>query len=97
MRGDLTRQINVRLDADTIDAINELIQRGDFSNVAEFIRYSAKYVLRGYEGRTPPPHVNRHSLLAKTATATEARMAAATSAGIAARSWYSGPSLTAVS
>ena len=55
MRGDLTRQINVRLDQDTIDRINQLIQEGEFYSMAEFLRYASNQLLKRYEGRSPPP------------------------------------------
>lgn len=55
MRGDLSRQINVRLDVQTIDRINQLIEEGEFSNMADFLRYSVNQILKRYEGRSPPP------------------------------------------
>lgn len=55
MRGDLTRQINVRLEQSTIDQINQLIQEGEFYSMAEFLRYAAIQTLKRYEGRSPPP------------------------------------------
>ena len=55
MRGDLSRQINVRLDVQTIDRINKLIEDGEFSNMADFLRYSVYQILKRYEGRPPPP------------------------------------------
>ena len=55
MRGDLSRQINVRLDVQTIDRINKLIEDGEFSNMADFLRYSVNQILKRYEGRSPPP------------------------------------------
>ena len=54
MRGDLTRQINVRLDVGTIDKINDLIRDGDFFSMADFLRYAANQLLKNYEGRSPP-------------------------------------------
>lgn len=58
MRGDLTRQINVRLDVGTIDKINDLIRDGEFFSMADFLRYAANQLLKNYEGRSPPPLVN---------------------------------------
>ena len=55
MRGDLSRQINVRLDVQTIDRINQLIDDGEFSNMADFLRYSVNQMLKSYAGRSPPP------------------------------------------
>ena len=55
MRGDLSRQINVRLDVQTIDRINQLIEEGEFSNMADFLRYSVNMMLKSYAGRSPPP------------------------------------------
>ena len=54
MRGELTRQINVRLDVSTIEKINDLIRDGEFSNMADFLRYSVNQILKRYEGRSPP-------------------------------------------
>ena len=55
MRGELTRQINVRLDVSTIEKINDLIRDGEFSNMADFLRYSVNQILKRYDGRSPPP------------------------------------------
>jgi Arc/MetJ-type ribon-helix-helix transcriptional regulator len=55
MRGELTRQINVRLDVSTIEKINDLIRDGEFSNMADFLRYSVNMMLKSYLGRSPPP------------------------------------------
>ena len=55
MRGDLTRQINVRLEQSTIDQINQLIADGEFYSMAEFLRYACNQILKKYEGRSPPP------------------------------------------
>lgn len=55
MRGDLTRQINVRLDENTINKINELIADGEFFSMADFLRYAAIQTLKRYESRSPPP------------------------------------------
>ena len=54
MRGDLTRQINVRLEQSTIDQINQLIADGEFYSMAEFLRYACNQILKRYEGRSPP-------------------------------------------
>lgn len=54
MRGDLTRQINVRLEQSTIDQINQLIADGEFYSMAEFLRYACNQILKKYEGRSPP-------------------------------------------
>ena len=55
MRGDLMRQINVRLEQSTIDQINQLIADGEFYSMAEFLRYACNQILKKYEGRSPPP------------------------------------------
>ena len=55
MRGELTRQINVRLDQSTIDQINNLIAEGEFFSMADFLRYATIQTLKRYEGRSPPP------------------------------------------
>ena len=55
MRGELTRQIKVRLDESTINQINDLISQGEFFSMADFLRYATIQTLKRYEGRSPPP------------------------------------------
>ena len=55
MRGELTRQIKVRLDESTINQINDLISQGEFFSMVDFLRYATIQTLKRYEGRSPPP------------------------------------------
>ena len=44
-------QVNIRLTPDEADAIDRLIESGDFDNKTEFIRFALKKVLKAYDGQ----------------------------------------------
>ena len=48
---------SIRIDAETRRKIEALVERGDLTNVTEFIKYAIRVTLRDYSGRaiTPPP------------------------------------------
>lgn len=48
--------VGVRLSAEDLERIDELISAGDFGSRSEFARYAIRKMLKNYDGRSPPPH-----------------------------------------
>lgn len=44
-------QVNIRLTPEEAEAIDRLIESGDFDNKTEFIRFALKKVLKAYDGQ----------------------------------------------
>lgn len=45
--------VGVRLSAEDLERIDELIISGDFGSRSEFARYAIRKMLKNYEGRSP--------------------------------------------
>lgn len=46
-------QVGVRLAKEQLDAIDVLIESGEFGNRAEFIQYAVRKMLKEFKGRAP--------------------------------------------
>lgn len=51
--GMVNPQVGVRLAKEQLDAIDMLIESGDFGNRAEFIQYAVRKMLKEFKGRAP--------------------------------------------
>ena len=45
--------VGVRVSAEDLERIDELIASGDFGSRSEFARYAIRKMLKSYEGRSP--------------------------------------------
>ena len=54
--------VGVRVSAEDLERIDELIASGDFGSRSEFARYAIRKMLKSYEGRSPrlENFVNEH-------------------------------------
>lgn len=48
-------QVNMRLDAATIAAIDRIVDTGAFETRSEFVKYCVRMTLKSYQNRGPPP------------------------------------------
>lgn len=55
---------SIRIDAETRRKIEALVERGDFTNVTEFIKYAIRVTLRDYSGRATPPPLGPRTMTA---------------------------------